>query len=140
MKKISSALITALTFILLSCNDNPGSGSSGTPEKSTASSGEDVYKRTCVSCHMANGEGLANVYPPLAKSDCINDKEKTIMQLINGSTGEMTVNGKKYNGTMPPQQLNDEEIADVLTYVYNSFGNSCGTVTVDDVKAARAKH
>lgn len=101
--------------------------------------GVDIYNRTCVSCHQSDGQGMQNVYPPLAKSDYLADKEKTITQVIKGSSGEIMVNGKKYNNTMPPQQLNDEEIATVLTYVYGNFGNSGGTVTPEDVKTVRAK-
>ncbi len=101
--------------------------------------GEDIYKRVCASCHMAGGDGIPNVYPPLAKSDYITDKERAITQVIKGSSGEITVNGKTYNNTMPPQQLNDEEIAAVLTYVYCNMGNTSCTITADEVKAVRAK-
>ena len=88
---------------------------------------------------MAGGDGIANVYPPLAKSDYLADKEKTILQVIKGSSGEIVVNGKTYNNTMPPQQLNDEEVAAVLTYVYTNMGNSGGAVTASEVAAVRAK-
>jgi nitrite reductase (NO-forming) len=101
--------------------------------------GEDTYKRTCGTCHQSTGEGIAGVYPPLAKSDFLADKEKVINQVIKGHSGEMTVNGKKFNNTMPPQKLDDQEVADVLTYVYSSFGNTGGPVTADEVKAERAK-
>ncbi len=105
----------------------------------SAPKGEDIYKRVCASCHMAGGDGIANVYPPLAKSDYIADKERAITQVIKGSSGEIIVNGKKYNNTMPPQQLNDEEVAAVLTYVYTNMGNTACTITADEVKAIRAK-
>ncbi|GAA4462424.1 hypothetical protein GCM10023093_09000 [Nemorincola caseinilytica] len=101
--------------------------------------GEDIYKRACAQCHMAGGDGLPNVYPPLAGSDYLANREKTILQVIKGSSGEMVVNGKTYNNTMPPQQLNDEEVAAVLSYVYTNMGNTGTAVTIDEVKAARAK-
>jgi len=113
---------------------------SGTSAAVSAPTGEDIFKRTCVSCHMATGEGIENVYPPLAKSDYLSDKERAIHQVIKGSSGEIVVNGKKYNNTMPPQQLNDEEIASVLTYVYTHMGNTGTAVTADEVKAVRAKN
>jgi nitrite reductase (NO-forming) len=78
------------------------------------------------------------VFPPLAKSDFLVDKEKTISQVIHGYTGKLVVNGKEYNNTMPPQSLSDEEVANVLTYVYGSFGNDGRTVSVEEVKAVRA--
>lgn len=88
---------------------------------------------------MAAGEGIPNVYPPLAGSDYLADRERAITQVIKGSSGEIVVNGKKYNNTMPPQQLNDEEIAAVLTYVYTHWDNNGQAVTADEVKAVRAK-
>jgi len=140
MKKIQlSAIIGLAIFLLSSC----GSGSSGTAANSgdapAVAPGEAVYKKTCITCHQANGEGLPNTFPPLAKSDYLSDKEKTILQVLKGSAGEITVNGKTFNSTMPPQQLSDEEIASVLTYVYSSFGNSGIAVTSAEVKGLRAK-
>ncbi|TAL62323.1 MAG: cytochrome c [Bacteroidetes bacterium] len=102
-------------------------------------SGEEIYKKTCVACHQANGEGIANAFPPLAKSDFLSDRSQVIHQVINGKTGEMTVNGVTYNGNMPPQNLTDEEIAAVLTYVYSSWGNSGAPITSAEVGAVRSK-
>lgn len=100
--------------------------------------GEEVYKQTCQACHQANGEGLPSAFPPLAKSDyLLADKTRAIKQIINGSSGEITVNSKKFNGTMPPQSLTDEQIADVLNYTLNSWGNNGGVVTVEEVKLQR---
>ena len=100
--------------------------------------GEEVYKQYCQACHQANGEGLPNAFPPLAKSDyLIADKTRAIEQIHKGSSGEIVVNGLKFNGTMPPQSLTDEQVADVLNYALNSWGNSGGTVTVEEVKLQR---
>jgi nitrite reductase (NO-forming) len=142
MSKIRiAALAAVLTFLATSCNNsNTGEPTAtGPAAKPAAASGEEIYKKTCIACHQANGEGMPSSFPPLAKSDYLADKEKTILQVLKGSSGEITVNGVKYNNTMPPQSLSDEEIATVLTYVYGSFGNSGGTVTPADVKALRAK-
>jgi mono/diheme cytochrome c family protein len=74
----------------------------------------------------------------LAKSDYLNaDVNRAIKQVIKGSNGTITVNGKKFTGAMPPQALNDQQIADVLTYVYASWGNSKKVVTLAMVKAQR---
>lgn len=101
--------------------------------------GKNIYTKTCFACHQANGEGIANVFPPLVKSDYLNaDVKRVIGIVLNGKTGEITVNGKKYNNIMPKQTLTSDEVADVLTYVYNSWGNNKTNVTtkmVDEVKS-----
>jgi len=106
---------------------------------SSAVNGEEVYKKTCVACHQANGEGIAGTFPPLAKSDFLVNKDAVIEQVLKGKTGEMTVNGVKYNNVMPPQAISDEEIAAVLTYVYSSWGNTGAAVTSDEVKTIRSR-
>lgn len=131
----------AVLFIamLTSCGSNAGSGDTAKGSSTAAASGADIYQQKCASCHLASGEGVANVFPPLAKSDFLQDKGKTILQVIKGYSGELVVNGKTYNNTMPAQQLDDIEVAAVLDYVYSSFGNSGGKVTAAEVKAVRAK-
>ncbi len=150
MRKVLLATVSAFSiFVLASCGGNSGdSGSkpanpytSQTAAEAAAGpvSGEAIFKKTCITCHQANGQGVPNTFPPIAKSDFIADREKTITQVIKGKSGELVVNGVKYNNVMPPQPLKDEEIAAVLTYVYSNFGNSGNPVTVDEVKAIRAK-
>jgi len=141
MKKFYAlSVATVISLVIISCGgSSTTSQSSGTPTTASKPSGADIYNKTCVACHQANGEGLPGTFPPLAKSDFITDKVKTINQVLKGFSGELVVNGKKFNNTMPPQQLTDEEIASVLTYVYSSFGNSGSPVTADEVKANRAK-
>lgn len=138
-KAVFSVAITLGIWLISSCGGNSSTPSATGGSVAKAISGEDVYKRTCIACHQPNGAGLANTFPPLAKSDFIADREKTISQVIKGKSGALTVNGVTYNNMMPPQSLNDDEIAAVLTYVYTSFGNAGAPVTVDEVKAVRAK-
>jgi nitrite reductase (NO-forming) len=103
--------------------------------------GKKVYLTSCFACHMATGEGLPNVFPPLAKSDFLKaDKDRAIKTVIKGLTGPIVVNGKPYNNMMPPQDVTDDQAADVLTYVMNSWGNDFGTVSAADVKRVRAEH
>lgn len=109
------------------------------PSQEIMAKGEEVFKRTCIACHQPTGLGIPKTFPPLAKSDFLNNRENVIKQVIKGKTGELVVNGETFNNTMPPQNLSDEEIAAVLSYVYNSFGNSGNAVTTDEVKAIRAK-
>src|SRR5690606_35547272 len=100
--------------------------------------GKSVYSTTCQACHQANGEGIAGVFPPLAKSDFLNNnKDAVIHAVVKGLSGPITVNGKNYNGVMPPQTLTDDQIAAVLTYVYSSWGNSGKTVTKEEVSKVR---
>lgn len=103
--------------------------------------GKKVFLTSCFACHMANGEGLPNVFPPLAKSDYLQaDKDRAIKTVIKGLTGPITVNGKPYNNMMPPQEVSDDQAADVLTYVMNAWGNDYGTVSAADVKRVRAEN
>ncbi len=99
-----------------------------------------LFAGTCSVCHQANGAGLAGVFPPLAKSDFLAaDARRAIDVVLHGLTGKITVNGREYNSVMPPMnQLNDDEVANILTYVLNSFGNSGGRILTEDVKKARA--
>lgn len=109
-------------------------------ETADYSAGEEVYKTVCMACHQADGKGLTGAFPPLAGSDYLMaDKGRAIKQVINGSDGEIIVNGETFNGVMPPQgeALNDQQIADVLNYVYHSWGNEGETVTPEEVTAAR---
>lgn len=100
--------------------------------------GKKTYMQTCFACHQAEGQGIPNAFPPLAKSDYLNaDVNRAIGVVVNGLTGEITVNGEKYNSVMTRQMLSSDEIANVMTYVYNSWGNSGKVVTkemVDKVK------
>lgn len=100
--------------------------------------GKTVYTKTCIACHQATGAGIPGAFPPLAKSDYLNaDVNRAIKQVIKGSNIPMTVNGKKYTTAMPPQALSDQQVADVLTYVYANWGNSKKVVTLAMVKAQK---
>ena len=103
--------------------------------------GKQVFMQTCFVCHQINGEGIPNQIPPLAKSDfLLADKERSIRIVLQGLSGEVQVNDKKYNGVMIPMpNLTDEEIANVLTYVRNSFGNAGDDVAPDAVRKVRSE-
>jgi nitrite reductase (NO-forming) len=102
--------------------------------------GKAVYMQTCFVCHMTEGQGVAGQIPPLAKSDFLAKltKRDYITGVLLGRTGQIVVNGQNYNGTMVPMNyLSDEQVADVLTYVRNSFGNTGDAVTIDEVAKIR---
>lgn len=114
----------------------PPSGSVESKEDRIAA-GKRLFT-ACAACHQPTGMGVPNVFPPLAGSDFLNaDKARAIRTVIHGRQGEVVVNGLKFNNSMPPFPLSDQDIANVLTYVYNSFGNSGIEVTPEEVKAQR---
>jgi nitrite reductase (NO-forming) len=102
--------------------------------------GKQAYMQNCFACHLPTGEGIAGVFPPLAKSDfLLADRERAIRIVLKGLTGKVTVNGTTYNSAMPPQQdaLTEEQIADVLTYVTNSWGNSAKPYIIDEIRRVK---
>ncbi|MCX7638426.1 MAG: cytochrome c [Cyclobacteriaceae bacterium] len=106
--------------------------------KASIARGEQIYTSYCLSCHMDQGQGIDGVYPPLAKSDYLMaDKKRSIQQVLYGVSGEIKVNGKTYNLEMTGFDLTDEEAADVLNYIRNSWGNKGAAVTPEEVRAAR---
>ncbi len=108
--------------------------------QSVIEKGKEVFSRTCIACHQINAEGLPGIFPPLAQSDFLNaDKERAIGIVLHGKQGAITVKGKSFNGIMPPQNLSDQEVAAVLTYVYSSFGNSKKVVKSEEVAKVRNK-
>ena len=108
--------------------------------KMSMATGQGLYAGICLACHMQNGEGINGVFPPLAKSDFLMaDVDRNIKNLIEGLSGEITVNGVKYNQVMPASGLDDQDIADVLNYVMNSWGNKADEfVSKDKVSNVRA--
>ena len=102
--------------------------------------GKQVYMGLCFACHQPDGKGLPMAFPPLAASDyMLADRDRSIRTVLKGLTGPITVNGTTYNSAMPPQEavLTDAQIADVLTYVYNTWGNKGDAFKADQVKAIR---
>ncbi len=102
--------------------------------------GAVLFKGTCSVCHQDSGQGIPDVFPPLAKSDYLLKNPKHAIEVaLNGLSGKVTVNGKTYDSVMPPMsQLNDDEIANILTYVLNSWGNDGGVISKEEVRQVRA--
>ena len=104
--------------------------------------GKEVYERYCIVCHMADGQGVPSAFPPLTQTEYVNgDTDRLIGIVLNGLSGEIEVNGVVYNSVMTPHKdlLNDQEVADVITYVRSSFGNNAPSVTAEQVAAIRAQ-
>ncbi|MBV6644456.1 MAG: cytochrome c [Cyclobacteriaceae bacterium] len=98
--------------------------------------GKELYGTYCMNCHQENGQGLARLYPPLAKSDYLfNNIPRAACIVKNGQSKGITVNGVEYNQMMPGLgHLSNLEIAEILTYVTNSWGNENGLVSVQNVE------
>ncbi|MFH5832710.1 copper-containing nitrite reductase [Halalkalibaculum sp. DA3122] len=102
--------------------------------------GREVYASVCQSCHMQDGSGIEGAFPPVADSDYLNENpDRGISAVVHGLSGEITVNGETYNGIMPRQNLTNEEVANVITYILNSFDNDGGRVTPQDVERVRTE-
>lgn len=135
----------ALPFILAACGGErpPAADSTATPVPPVvADAGAEKYAQVCAVCHQPTGLGVDGNFPPLAGSDWLNGKaEVPIAIVLHGLQGEIEVLGKKYNGSMAPWggAMTDAEVASVLTYARSQWGNSGAAVTVDEVKAVRAK-
>jgi len=100
--------------------------------------GKAVYQKYCLTCHQSDGSGVPGMFPPLSPNEWIADKDKMIELMLNGQSGEITVNGEVYNSLMPAHDfLSDEQIADVISYVRMSFGNDLEAVSQEEVAAAR---
>ena len=124
-----AGIISFISLSLVSFNSNPFQD---------IKKGKEVYGLYCQNCHMEKGEGIPELYPPLAKTNYLKDAKKMIGIILKGQSGEITVKGKKYNVEMPAQDyLTDEQIADVLNYVRNSWGNKYPLITKAQVKAVR---
>lgn len=97
--------------------------------------GEQLYTNHCSNCHQANGTGLGRVYPPLNKSDFMeNNFEQVLCLMRNGIDGELVVNGVHYNQAMPGvPTLTNLEIAEIATYIYNAWEHQKGLIDVQSV-------
>ena len=151
--KINGILIIFIAAVLAACGGRNQSSEQqqqtqpqeqiqpATPKSETATAhpGKKVYDSTCLACHMANGTGVPGMYPPLAETEWVTgDKERLIQITIQGLSGKIEVNGVVYNNIMPPNaHLSDRQIADVLTYIRQSFGNNASEVTIEEVKKVR---
>jgi len=101
--------------------------------------GKEIYTDFCLQCHMAKGEGIKGAFPPLANSDYLMDIDKSIHAIKFGLKGPIKVNGLTYNGNMINQGLDEEEIADVMNYILNNWGNSSTEVITEEKVASIEK-
>ncbi|MEP6737483.1 MAG: cytochrome c [Chryseolinea sp.] len=127
--------ITSIVVYTFSCNGttNPNQTASVKFDQYFVR-GQQLYETHCSNCHQKTGTGLGRVYPPLNKSDFVDKSpDKVLCVIKNGIAGELIVNGKVYNQAMKSPGLTDIEIAEIATYIYNSWGREKGIIEVLEV-------
>ncbi len=103
------------------------------PLEQSISDGKEIYKDFCLQCHLDTGEGVSGVFPPLAKSDyLLNNIDLSIKGIKYGMSGPILVNEEEYDGIMQDQGLEDQEIADVMNYILNNWGNQSNEIITSD--------
>lgn len=108
-----------------------------TPNKASYENGRSLYATYCQSCHMEDGVGVESVYPPLAKAGNLADKNKMVKIILLGMRGKTVVKGITYETEMVPISMTDNEVADVINYMRNSWGNKAPYLKAADVVAAK---
>ncbi|MFN8355479.1 MAG: cytochrome c [Spirosomataceae bacterium] len=109
-----------------------------TPLQKSITRGKSVYVTHCQLCHGHQGEGIEGIYPPVAKADYLKDWKKSIQSIIQGQKGPVKINGKDYNSEMENfGTLSDQEVADVMNFMYNNWGNKGKYITPEEVKSLR---
>jgi len=146
--------VTALGLVLAACSQKAGDSANSAAGGDTAvhtaevaagsmddvmARGQQVFLSNCAACHQPDGTGLPGAFPPLAGSDyLLGDRKQVMATALFGLSGPITVNAADYNGVMPSQgHLPDEDLAAVLTYVLNSWGNDGAAVSAEEVAALR---
>lgn len=140
--RIYPLISTSIILLLISCvgrqeessHNRPTTGE-GVRLKQYYAQGAKLYTTYCVACHQQDGAGLASLYPPLAGSDyLLEDIARAACIIRNGQFEEIVVNGVSYHQMMPSLPISDIEIAEVLTYITNTWGNRSGLVEVKEVE------
>lgn len=126
---VPMAIVAAFAFALAGC------GKGGPKYKQYYVHGERLYLKHCSNCHQKDGTGLGRLYPPLNKSDYMENYFKEVICLIRtGKSGELFVNGRQFNQPMPGiPTLSDLEVAEIATYIYNTWTHERGLIEVKEV-------
>lgn len=133
MKLIVPLYLVLVVFLSVSLFQEP-------ELKASIQRGSQIYADFCVTCHLDSGEGVAYTFPPLANSDYLKNNRKASIHAVKyGLQGEITVNGISYNSAMAPMGLEDEEIADVMNFIMNSWGNTQDKMVTEDEVGAIQK-
>lgn len=128
------AIILIVCLCIIACNSDSIS-------QATMDHGKQVYGKNCLGCHMESAKGVPGLNPPLVNSELLlNDKSTPIRIVLRGSEELKGLPGRDYKNVMASlSNLSDEDIADVLTYVRNSYGNRAPAISANEVKTERDK-
>lgn len=139
--------ILLISLLLASCGNEPKKDSETAavpvkvvpkdPLSKSVARGKEIYSELCITCHLANGKGVAGAFPPLNPSDWLTKKRTESIHAVKyGLKGEIVVNGQPYNNIMLPLGLDDQEVADVMNYTIQTW-NKGEIVTVEEVTAVQ---
>jgi len=135
LKIISALLLLIAGFFIISCENEQS-----IEFKRYYSEGAMVYQTRCQNCHGADGDGLSALIPPINDSLYLKNNKASLACYVNsGLKGAITVDKRQFDGVMPGNNLSPMEVAQVLTYINNSFGNKLGLTTIDQAEAALEK-
>jgi len=130
MPKLFSLLLIAQCSLFIACDNEQE-----IKRKQYYIDGQVLYKTHCANCHQENGQGLAGLYPPIAGSDFLKNKDLILCSMRNGLQDTIVVNGKTYHQPMPANtQLQALDVAEIATYIYNEWGNE---KVITDVKSVQ---
>jgi len=131
------ALLPAALLLFAACT--PAEQEPVTEEARMLRLGQQVYSTRCQSCHQASGLGVRAAYPPLVETEwVVGDEGRLIRVVLMGMRGEVEVNGVLYNNVMTSHDfMNDNQVAAVLTYIRQAWGNAAGPITPEQVRAVR---
>lgn len=137
IKKVFTYLITITLFS--ACAQKAERKTENPQQEQSLLNGQLIYTQYCVACHQKDGGGVPKINPPLAKTDYVTgDKIRLAKILLNGMNESIEINGKFYSNRMPSfSYLSDNEIADVLSFIRNSFGNKGGFIEATEIEKAR---
>lgn len=139
-RHFSWGMVATVAFGVFAAQTWAGQANQNSDLDASVARGKPIYNTQCVTCHREKGEGIKDVYPPLAGSDYLMAKKaRSIGIVVNGASGEITVNGVKYDNEMLSVNLPDEQVSDVLNYVRNSWGNKGEAVKPEEVAPQKKK-
>jgi mono/diheme cytochrome c family protein len=132
-------LLISLSFSAIAQQKKTTRNPTSSIDKTVLVHGQKVYETVCATCHQPDGSGVPGLNPPLIKTGWVlGDKSKLISLVLNGLQDKIEINGESYENIMPANDyLTDQEIADVLTFVRNNFGNKASSIKPSEVKAQR---
>ncbi len=150
LKTMLKVFICIVSVGLYSCNNNNSNNDAEdtilesmdeviVDETGVFAEGQKIYISKCQACHMKKGEGVEESFPPLSGSDFLNDRNAVINIVANGHSDTIEVNGMEYIGTMPKFDFSDEDVAEVINYIFNSWGNQYGSITAEEVTDVKSK-